>query len=625
MKTAARRIGSYLGSAVLVVFGVVGLAAPASADNGPHIALEVGSGMSAAVGTPDGCAGCHRLHSAKGEVNLLRYGTGTEASFCQGCHDGTGASTDVVDGIDKNANPVNQYYALRGGGFSRAMIDGVNAVRGNLYLSGSSYRINKFNATGTSGGVSDTSIPGNAIPVLAVSPSPSTSADVTSAHSFGSQTMWGSGTTGQGETVTLNCTSCHNPHGNGNYRILNPVGAPTNGTPINIFSQFGTVASAKAYYDSISTTASRYVYQFTTSAANTFRTGEVVNVWASGAATTGTSPSSLTIGKYIAGGTIINIHTANKTIEIAAQKDLTVSGNLTAGTSQWTWATSAPTSSENAIGSAKTLSLGETTYITPAYASSIISAVDNGSTWTFVTAAAQTLYAGQKVTIASGNGNTAYPVSEAEVLATNLSTTSFTINEPAAATNATVGTEAGLYLKGIPDALEASPAATPSGMDRGNAVGESGHKKSYVTGNYFLADEHYMGGTFAGNGQGTSGATGLKTAYIANVSQWCATCHTRYLGNSTGTRSYKNTANGTIDSTFTFRHSSTSAGEGSANCIQCHVAHGSNVKMTGTYTSNLAAPSSASSSGAESGGNDGSRLLRVGNRGLCLLCHGMND
>jgi hypothetical protein len=33
-------------------------------------------------------------------------------------------------------------------------------------------------------------------------------------------TSWGSGSTGIGEDVSLECGSCHNPHGNPNYRIL---------------------------------------------------------------------------------------------------------------------------------------------------------------------------------------------------------------------------------------------------------------------------------------------------------------------------------------------------------------------------------------------------------------------
>jgi hypothetical protein len=43
-------------------------------------------------------------------------------------------------------------------------------------------------------------------------------------------TAWGNGplgTTGTGPVVHLECTTCHNPHGNGYYRILNPVPDPT--------------------------------------------------------------------------------------------------------------------------------------------------------------------------------------------------------------------------------------------------------------------------------------------------------------------------------------------------------------------------------------------------------------
>jgi predicted CXXCH cytochrome family protein len=192
MNTAAQRISTVIATGAMILFGALGIASPASADNGPHIALTVGSGLSASVGSPDGCAGCHRLHSAKGEINLLRYGTGTEQSFCQGCHDGSGAATNVVDGRDVNADTSTQYFALRGGGFTNALIDGANAVRGNLYLSSGSYRINKFNQTGSNGGTADSTIPGNAIPVLAPSPAPSASMAVTSTHTMGSATMWGS-------------------------------------------------------------------------------------------------------------------------------------------------------------------------------------------------------------------------------------------------------------------------------------------------------------------------------------------------------------------------------------------------------------------------------------------------
>ena len=51
---------------------------------------------------------------------------------------------------------------------------------------------------------------------------------------------WGNGalTAGAGPTVDMGCATCHNPHGNGNYRILNPIPNPT--------ATAGTFAAAAA-------------------------------------------------------------------------------------------------------------------------------------------------------------------------------------------------------------------------------------------------------------------------------------------------------------------------------------------------------------------------------------------
>jgi hypothetical protein len=60
-------------------------------------------------------------------------------------------------------------------------------------------------------------------------------ADVTSSHlNLAENEMtapavaWGNDGigTGAGPTVTMSCADCHNPHGNGNYRILNPIPQP---------------------------------------------------------------------------------------------------------------------------------------------------------------------------------------------------------------------------------------------------------------------------------------------------------------------------------------------------------------------------------------------------------------
>ena len=185
----------------VVFVAVLICVSPVLADNDLH-------DKDALMAESDGCAGCHRAHTAQGP-KLLKDGA-TQDQFCFTCHDGSGAETDVVDGIlvgqpnPPGTNPT-QYgngddgdgNPLRGGGFAYATMD--------------------TNADG----------------VLEVG------VDVTSAHSASgtvSGRMWGSGPINGAEadygiTVELRCGDCHNPHGNGNYRILrgNPNGMEDEG------------------------------------------------------------------------------------------------------------------------------------------------------------------------------------------------------------------------------------------------------------------------------------------------------------------------------------------------------------------------------------------------------------
>jgi predicted CXXCH cytochrome family protein len=172
-----------LGSAM----ALLGVAAPAAADNGPHVQ---GAGALA-----DTCASCHRAHTAAAPMLLKE----SQTSLCYTCHGSgsTGANTDVEDGVGYSAaGRTGAKGALRGGGFKYALIDSGNPS-GNGYV--------------------------GEIPVR------SSGAAVTSTHSVdeSEQTAWGngaiSGTANYGTTMPLRCGSCHDPHGNGNYRILKPI------------------------------------------------------------------------------------------------------------------------------------------------------------------------------------------------------------------------------------------------------------------------------------------------------------------------------------------------------------------------------------------------------------------
>ena len=165
---------------------------PSSADNGPHL-----GGTSA---TPDSCALCHRAHTAKAPY-LLKA---NEETLCYTCHgsSATGASTDVEDGVGySNTQRTGAAKPLRGGGFKYALIDSAHP-------------------SGQQTGDSD---PNGVVGVL------ENGAPVTSAHSVDSspQTDWGNGpiseTANYGNTISLRCGSCHDPHGNGNYRLLRPI------------------------------------------------------------------------------------------------------------------------------------------------------------------------------------------------------------------------------------------------------------------------------------------------------------------------------------------------------------------------------------------------------------------
>ena len=213
-----RRLTLLLAGAALWLF----LAAiPALADGGPHVAATNSGSLTL---TADGCAGCHRAHTAQGPM-LLK--SSDEEALCLACHGatGTGATANVELGVQYTAandgTPTDNAVlgALRGGGFIEARI-----------ASGTAYRVAYNRYSGTPPVIAGASFRTK----VSVK---STGQAVTSAHlalvgatgvtSTGK--AWGNGAlnSGAGPTVTMGCATCHNPHGNGNYRILNPIPNPT--------------------------------------------------------------------------------------------------------------------------------------------------------------------------------------------------------------------------------------------------------------------------------------------------------------------------------------------------------------------------------------------------------------
>jgi len=195
-----------VGSALMFTMGGVG---PAMADNGPHVSTAYTGTGTQTVGT-DRCASCHRAHTSKAALNLVE----AQPGLCFNCHGAAapGSSTDVVNGTDGGS------AALRAGGFVNAKINAAAPVK--VWVP---------NAV-TGAPQADPAL--TSIPVLDAGEA------TTSSHQINgttSGTAWGNGPISAapdanlGKTITLECGSCHDPHGNGNYRILKPVPSDSTG------------------------------------------------------------------------------------------------------------------------------------------------------------------------------------------------------------------------------------------------------------------------------------------------------------------------------------------------------------------------------------------------------------
>jgi hypothetical protein len=224
---AALRLG--FGAMLLACAWLLLAAMPVLADGGPHV-QSTNSGASGL--TADTCAECHRAHTAEGKFITtgaatvfgpqLVGGATPEDAVCLNCHGaaGTGATTDVEDGVQyaigvAALRSTTLAGALRGGGFVNARIDSAHSSRKSYPVFAGAELATSFSSK---------------VGVLA------TGEAVTSAHIDLDGTggvashsrAWGNGAinSGAGAVVELGCTACHNPHGNGQYRILIPIPAP---------------------------------------------------------------------------------------------------------------------------------------------------------------------------------------------------------------------------------------------------------------------------------------------------------------------------------------------------------------------------------------------------------------
>ncbi len=191
-------------------------AVPVFADGGPHVAAE-NSGVAGI--NSDNCAACHRAHTAQGMFLLVEEGT----ALCLSCHGTTslGSAVDVESGIQYTLGTTDVRGAAilgytRGGGFVTARIGSGEVAR-----------------LAVPRGTSDVSQRAK-VPVRTAGSQPVTSAHLPNTGGVvgpADGVAWGNGpnslTAYAGPEVEMECGTCHNPHGNGNYRILNPIPNPT--------------------------------------------------------------------------------------------------------------------------------------------------------------------------------------------------------------------------------------------------------------------------------------------------------------------------------------------------------------------------------------------------------------
>jgi doubled CXXCH domain len=582
------------------------MAIPAFADGGPHV-LPTNGGTGSGGLTGD-CASCHRAHTSQAAF-LLKS---SQPGLCLSCHNGTGATSDVVDGYQFVPNLIDGQPtgsilgALRGGGFSYALIDTAGADR----LSYSS-RGGQTLTFGTS------PAPGAGTMTLTWAPfgtfgggalSFSATASATTVQSA-ADALFGTSATYSGSTAAAYMTGL--PAGNSNVVVTksgtNFTFAPHNALrlapmPLPSITANGSGTSA-TMTDGISVGNSGHV--------GVLASGEAVTSTHEGAGTVwGNGPQ----GQGNAGSTGVtlectNCHNPHGNGQYRILNTLPgADWSTTAGVAQWT----TPTNDVEVIDGPALTGIQVHNYtIKPGYlAQDVTGAYTVGDYWRYKydptgTSNFTNFYLLKDPMNSGWNGQT--PTNAAAI--ESIPNTTLGAALTASATSATVGSTAGMPTH--------TPTTEPQplflvkidteilSVSVSNGTTLKISRAQYGT----TAAAHSNGAavTIVGTGAAQDNADVPLYNNLGRMTAWCISCHTRYNGwAQNGTSSY--VAEQTpIDAIYGWKHGTTSTG-----CEQCHVNHGTNAVMTGP-AADVTFP----------GGNmpEDSALLKVNNRGTCQLCH----
>jgi cytochrome c1 len=193
----------------------------------------------------DGCAACHRAHTSFSSATfepkdsgittpgafpsaLLVGQSSTISDFCYACHgnNAIGAATNVQYGVF-DSGPSSSATGFSGG---------VPV----LYSTESSFNA-PLNGGGFVQAAKNWDWEANATPVYQA---------VTSAHTMErTNVLWGAGN-GADQSMYLTCTSCHDPHGSSNYRLLKDS---VNGHTVGGYTKVGATYIPDAFVYSVET------------------------------------------------------------------------------------------------------------------------------------------------------------------------------------------------------------------------------------------------------------------------------------------------------------------------------------------------------------------------------------